>query len=104
MEDCQMMEAMWKKEEGTGPQPTPSWALYAAGGEQVPCSAEAFMEHVHLLTEARGAYQEVMPVSTELRNGLDAGDQKLRSVMSQLERVVNDYLCELVLDRKKPEL
>jgi len=100
-----MTEAMWKKDEGTGPQPAPSWALYAEAANRFRSSAEAFMEHVHLLTEARGAYQEAMSVSTELRNRLDAGDQTLRSVMTQLEQVVSDHLSELpVLDRKKPEL
>jgi hypothetical protein len=48
-------------------------------------SAEAFMEHVHLLTEARSAYQQAMSASTELRNRLDAGDQTLRSVMTYSE-------------------
>jgi hypothetical protein len=62
------------------------------------------MEHVHLLTEARTAYQEAMSASTELRNRLDAGDEALRSVMTQLEQVVTDHLSEHVLDRKKPEL
>ena len=98
------MEAMWKKEEGTGPQPTPSWAHYAEAANKFRSSAEAFMEHVHLLTEARSAYQEAMLVSTELRNRLDASDEALRSVMTQLEQVVNDHLSEPVLERKKPEL
>jgi hypothetical protein len=46
------------------------------------------MEHVHLLTEARTAYQEAMSVGTELRNRLDAGDQTLRSLMTKLENIV----------------
>jgi hypothetical protein len=62
------------------------------------------MEHVHLLTEARTAYQEAMAVGTALRSRLDAGDQTLKSLMSQLEQVVNVHLSEPVLDRKKPEL
>jgi hypothetical protein len=99
-----MMEAMWKKEEGTGPQPTPSWALYAEAANKFRSSAEAFMEHVHLLTEARSAYQQAISASTELRSRLDAGDQALRSIMTQLEQVVADHLSEPVPDRKKPEL
>jgi hypothetical protein len=97
--------AMWKKEEGTDTVPTLTFAMYAEAANKFRNSATAFMEHVHLLTEARGAYQEAMSVSTELRNRLDAGDQTLRSVMTQLEQVVSDHLSELpVLDRKKPEL
>jgi hypothetical protein len=98
-----MSAAMWKKEEGTGPQPTPSWALYNDAANKFRSSAEAFMEHVPLLTEARSAYQEAMLVSKELRNKLDASDEALRSVMTQLEQVVNDRLGEPALDRKKPE-
>ena len=35
---------------------------------------------------------------------LDAGDQALRSIMTQLVQVIGDHLSEPVLDRKKPEL
>ena len=101
---CQIMEATWKKDESTGPQPTPSWAMYAEAANKFRSFAEAFMEHVHLLTEARSAYQAAMSASTELRRRLDAGDQTLRSLMSQLEQVVNDHLSEPLVDRKKPEL
>jgi len=97
-------EATWKRDEGAGPQPTPSWALYAEAANRFRSSAEAFMEHVHLLTEARSAYQLAVTASTELRSRLDAGDQALRSIMSQLEQVVTDHLSGPVLDRKKPEL
>ena len=98
------MEAIWRKEDNTGPQPTPSWALYAEAANRFRSSAEAFMEHVHLLTEARSAYQQAMSASTELRNRLDAGDQTLRSVMTQLAQVVSDHLSESVPDKKRPEL
>jgi hypothetical protein len=63
---------MWKREDGT--RPMPSWAMYAEAMNDFTKSAEAFMEHVHLLTEARTAYQEAMSVGAELRNRLDAGD------------------------------
>ncbi len=99
-----MSGAMWKKEEGMGTQAVPTWATYAEAMNKFTKSATAFMEHVHLLTEARTAYQEAMAVGTELRNRLDAGDQTLRSLMNQLEQVVNAHLSEPVLDRKKPEL
>ena len=99
-----MSGAMWKKEEGTGTQPVATWATYAETMNKFTKSATAFMEHVHLLVEARYAYQEAMAASTALRNSLDAGDEALRSLMTQLEQVVNDHLGEPVLDRKKPEL
>jgi hypothetical protein len=85
-------------------QPMPSWATYAEAMNKFRRSATAFMEQVYLLTEARSAYREAMAVGTELRHSLDTGDEVLRSVMSQLERVINDHLSEPALDRKRPEL
>ena len=98
-----MSEPMWKREDGMGTQPMPTWAMYAEAMNKFNRSATAFMEHLHLLTEARTAYQEAMAIGTALRIRLDAGDQTLRSLMTQLEQVVNNHLGEPVLDRKKPE-
>ena len=95
---------MWKREDGMGTQPMPSWAMYAEAMNKFSRSATAFMEHVHLLTEARTAYQEAMVVGTDLRNRLDAGDKTLRDLMTQLEQVVSAHLGEPPLDGKKPEL
>jgi hypothetical protein len=98
-----MSAAMWKKEDGVGPQSTPTVTVYTEAMNKFTKSATAFMEQVHLLTEARYAYQEAMAASTALRNSLDAGDETLRSLMAQLEQVVNNHLGEPVQDRKKPE-
>jgi hypothetical protein len=95
---------MWKKEDGMGTQPMPSWAMYAEAMNKFSRSATAFMEHVHLLTEARTAYQEAMAVGTELRNRLDAGERTLLDLMTQLEQVVSANSGEPPLDGKKPEL
>ena len=97
-----MSEPMRKREDGT--QPMPSWATYAEAMNDFTKSATAFMEHVHLLTEARTAYQEAMAVGTELRKKLDAGERTLRGLMSQLEQVVSAHMGETLLDGKKPEL
>ena len=99
-----MSEPMWKRDDGIGTQPMPSWAMYAEAMNKFSRSATAFMEHVHLLTEARTAYQEAMSVGTELRNRLDAGDRTLRDLMTQLEQVVGAHLGEPLFDAKKPEL
>jgi hypothetical protein len=93
-----------KKEEGVRVQPIPTWTTYADAVNTLNKSAAAFMEHVHLLTEARAAYQEAVSVGAELRHRLDAGDQILKSLMGQLEQVVNSHLFEPVIDRKRPEL
>jgi hypothetical protein len=97
-------DPMWKKDEAAGTQAISTWATYAEAMNKFRRSATTFMEHVHLLTEARIAYQEAISVGTELRNRLDSGDQVLRSVMTQLEQVINDHLSEPVVDRKKLEL
>ena len=99
-----MNEATWKKEEGEGAQLTPTWALYAEAMSRFTKSATAFMEHVHLLNEARDAYHEAVSASSTIRRSLDASDQALRSLMTQLEQVVNDHLGEPALERKKLEL
>jgi hypothetical protein len=99
-----MSEGMWNREDGMGTQAVPTWAMYAEAMNKFSRSATAFMEHVHLLVDAGAAYQEAIAVSTELRKRLDAGDQTLRSLMAQLEQVINDHLREPVLDRKRPEL
>lgn len=99
-----MNDATLRKEDGVSLPPMPNWAAYAEATNKFRRSATAFMEHIYLLTEARSAYREAMAVGTELRNRLDTGDEVLRTVMSQLERVINDHLSEPALDRKRPEL
>jgi hypothetical protein len=95
---------MWKSDEAVGTQVIPTSAMYAEAMNKFRRSTSIFMEHVHLLTEARMAYQEAMSVGTELRNRLDSDDQVLRSVMTQLEQVINDRLSEPVVDTKRPQL
>jgi hypothetical protein len=82
---------------------TPSMSTYTDAMNKFTKSATAFMEHVHLLTEARDAYQRATAASASLRQSLDAGDQALRSLMTQMEQVVNAHLGEASLERKKPE-
>jgi len=82
---------------------TPSMSTYTDAMNKFTKSATAFMEHVHLLTEARDAYQMAMTASASLRHSLDAGDQALRSLMTQMEQVVNIHMGEAILDGKKPE-
>jgi hypothetical protein len=96
-----MSEPTWKREDST--QPMPSWATYGEAMNEFTKAATAFMEHVHLLTEARTAYQEAMSVGAELRKRLDAGDRTLRGLMNQLEQVVSVHMSETP-DGKKPEL
>jgi hypothetical protein len=94
---------MWRKENGGSPTPTPSMASYTDAMNKFTNAATAFMDHVHLLTEARDAYQTAITASAAIRSSLDAGDQALRSLMTQMEQVVNAHLGEALVDRKRPE-
>jgi hypothetical protein len=78
-------------------------ATYTGAVEDFRKSATAFMQHVDLLAQARDAYQQAMTASAELRNVLDAGDENLRTLMTQLEQALSLYMARPVLDRKKPE-
>jgi hypothetical protein len=94
---------VWRKENSVSTPATPSMATYTDAMSKFTKSATAFMDHVHLLTEARDAYQMAITASASLRSSLDAGDQALRSLMTQMEQVVNAHLGEATLDKKKPE-
>ena len=92
-----------KRDNSVSTPATPSMSTYTDAMNKFTKSATAFMEHVHLLTEARDAYQMAIAASASLRNSLDAGDQALRSLMTQMEQVVNVHMGEAILDGKKPE-
>ena len=78
-------------------------STYVSAVEDFRKSATAFMQHVDLLAQARDAYQQAMTASAELRTVLDAGDDNLRTLMTQLEQALNLHMAKPVLDRKKPE-
>jgi hypothetical protein len=94
---------VWRKENGVSPPATPSMAVYSDAMNNFTKAATAFMDHVHLLTEARDAYQMAMTASGSLRNSLDSGDQALRSLMTQMEQVVSAHLGDVMLEKRKPE-
>ena len=78
-------------------------AVYSDAMNNFTKAATAFMDHVHLLTEAREAYQMAMAASASLRNSLDSGDQFLRSLMTQMEQVVSAHLGDVMLEKRKAE-
>jgi len=78
-------------------------STYVGAVEDFRKSATAFMQHVDLLAQARDAYQQAMTASAELRTVLDAGDENLRTLMTQLEQALNLHMARPVLDRKRPE-
>jgi hypothetical protein len=95
---------MWKETTDVSAEPTPNTlARYQAAVLEFMENAQKFIECIPLLTKSRDAYQQAMRASTELRSGLDAGDESLLTLMSHLEQAVKAHLEEAALDRKKPE-
>ena len=101
--EAKSSEAMGKEEDDMSTKPTPTLAIYTEAMNKFTKSATAFMEHVHLLTEARDAYEDAITTSRALRNSLDANDQTLRSLMTQLEQVMKTYLDATDPEQKRPE-
>ena len=95
---------MWKPVENVGAQPAPTLATYTEAANKFTKSATAFMQHVHLLTDARDAYQEAISASAAIRRSLDTGDESPRALMIQLAHVVNSHFGGPDLDKKKLEL
>ena len=94
---------VWRKENAVSTSATPSMATYSDAMNKFTKAATAFMDHVHLLTEAGDAHQMAITASASLRSSLDAGDRALRSLMMQMEQLVNVHMGEAILDGKKPE-
>jgi hypothetical protein len=78
-------------------------ATYMDAVEEFRDSATAFIQHLNLLAQARDAYQQAMTASAELRSVLDAGDENLRTLMTQLEQALDLHTSKPAPDKKKPE-
>ena len=78
-------------------------ATYMDAVEEFRGSATAFIQHLNLLAQARDAYQQAMSASAELRSVLDAGDENLRTLMTQLEQALDLHISKPSPDKKKPE-
>jgi hypothetical protein len=92
---------MWKPVDGIVTQPTPTLATYTEAGNKFTKSATAFLQHVHLLNEARDAYREAVSTSASIRRSLDVGDQNLKALMTQLAQVVSSHFGEPDLEERK---
>ena len=73
-------------------QPTslPAVTIYTAAIDEFNQSATAFIDHLPLLVRVRNAYEKALTASAELRTILDAGDEKIKTLMSQLEQGVKN--------------
>jgi hypothetical protein len=85
------------------PSPPVTMATYTEAVNEFTKNATAFIEQLPLLTKARDAYEQAMKASVELRKILDAGEEDLRTFMSQMEQVVSVHVGKPAPDKKKPE-
>lgn len=76
---------------------------YVEAMKKFSTSANVFLQHVSLLTQARNEYQKAVAASAEIRNALNAGDENLRLLMAQLEKAVSTPFVEAMLDKKEVE-
>ena len=107
-----LMDSRFKDGIEVGPQktvaadqhpPLSSMTAYAEAVTQFTKNATAFLEHLPLLAKARDAYEQAMRASAELRKVLDAGDENLKTLMTQLEQGVNVRGAKPASDKKNPE-
>ncbi|HKR84294.1 MAG TPA: hypothetical protein VJS37_08970 [Terriglobales bacterium] len=82
---------------------SPNMKKYAEAVAEFTKNATAFIEQLPLLTKARGAYEEAMRASAEMRRVLDASDENLRILMSKLEQNTNLQELKSAADKKPPE-
>jgi len=90
-------------QDSNQPLPSPTMETYTEAVREFTMNATAFIEHLPLLAKARAAYEEAMRASTEMRKVLDASDQNLRTLMTQLEQQVNLRELKAGTDKKPPE-
>jgi hypothetical protein len=90
-------------EDHNQPSLPPTMKTYTEAVNECTKNATAFIEQFPLLAKARGAYEEAMRASAEMRKLLDAGDDNLRTLMTQLEQGVNIQPVKLAPDKKSPE-
>jgi hypothetical protein len=74
---------------------------YSAAVERFRNIAGQVIEHLDYLTQTRDAYQKALTASAKLRASLNAGDEILRLLMTNLERALNLSSGKPTLDEKE---
>jgi hypothetical protein len=90
-------------EDHDQPSSSPTMTTYTEAVNEFTKNATAFIEQLPLLTKARDAYERAMRASAGLRKVLDAGEENLRTLMTQLEQTVNVHGVKPAPDKKNPE-
>ena len=88
-------------EDRGSPSPSASMKAYTGAVDEFTKNANVLIEQLPLLTKARAAYEEAMRASAEIRKVLDAEEQNLRTLMTQLEQGLKVH--DATPDKKSPE-
>jgi len=102
-EDLPVVPQSVFKEDSNQPLASPAMNTYTEAVTEFTKSATAFIEQLPLLAKARDAYEEAMRASKEVRTALDASDENLRTLMTQLEQRINLKELKPTTDKKPPE-
>jgi len=90
-------------DDSNQPLTSPTMNTYTEAVKEFTKNATAFIEQLPLLTKARGAYEQAMRASTEMRKVLDTSDENLRTLMTQLEKTINLQELKFGADKKPAE-
>jgi hypothetical protein len=85
------------------PSSSATMTAYTEAVNEFTKNATAFIEQFPLLTKARDAYEQAMWASARLREVLDAGEENLRTLMTQLEQALNAHRVKPAPDKKNPQ-
>jgi hypothetical protein len=91
-------------EDHSPPLTSPGMNTYTEAVNEFSKNATALIAQLPLLIKARVAYEEATRAGAEMRKVLDAGEEKLRTLMTQLEEQgVSVYGVKHAADKKNPE-
>ena len=90
-------------EDQGSPSPSASMRAYTGAVDEFTKNATVLIERLPLLIKARAAYEEAIRASAEIRKVLDAEEQNLRTLMTQLEQGLSVHDGKPAPDKKSPE-
>jgi hypothetical protein len=93
-------------EDHSSPSPLPALSMktYTGAVDDFSKNATMLIEQLPLIAKARAAYETAMRANAEMRKVLDADEQKLRTLMTQLEQGLSVHSARPApdADRKNP--
>jgi hypothetical protein len=82
---------------------TTTMTTYAEAVNEFTKNATACIGFLPLISKARDDYEQATRASEQLRKVLDAGEENLRTVMTQLEQAISVHVLKSAAESKKPE-